>query len=171
MDFHEGVSCDCCLKTNFGGRRYKCLTCYDYDLCSTCYDAGTVTTRHLMNHPVQCILTKKDFELYYGGEALLNTERLQSLTCPLCGKVGHTEMTLKEHVVAEHADSMKEVICPICACLPGGDPNYMTDDFGSHLILEHRTDTHDLISFMDITSRNVHLMRRFPQFTNYVAGG
>lgn len=37
-------------------------------------------------------------------------------------------------------------ICPICAALPGGDPNHVTDDFTAHLTLEHRA-PRDLISF------------------------
>lgn len=38
-------------------------------------------------------------------------------------------------------------ICPICAALPGGDPNHVTDDFTAHLTLEHRA-PRDLISFL-----------------------
>jgi hypothetical protein len=57
----SGVSCDSCLKGNFRGRRYKCLICYDYDLCATCYEAGATTTRHTTEHPMQCILTRSDF--------------------------------------------------------------------------------------------------------------
>ncbi|TRZ07111.1 hypothetical protein HGM15179_019999 [Zosterops borbonicus] len=56
-----GVSCDACLKGNFRGRRYKCLICYDYDLCATCYESGATTTRHTTDHPMQCILTRVDF--------------------------------------------------------------------------------------------------------------
>ena len=57
----SGVSCDSCLKGNFNGRRFKCLVCFDYDLCATCYEAGTTSTRHSIDHPMQCILTRSDF--------------------------------------------------------------------------------------------------------------
>ncbi|KAG7271549.1 hypothetical protein CRUP_004012 [Coryphaenoides rupestris] len=52
--------------------------------------------------------------------------------------MGYTETSLQEHVTSEHAETSSEVICPICAALPGGDPNHVTDDFTAHLTLEHR---------------------------------
>ncbi|KAG7241160.1 hypothetical protein INR49_025903 [Caranx melampygus] len=146
MSRHEGVSCDACLKGNFRGRRFKCLICYDYDLCASCYESGATTTRHTTEHPMQCILTRVDYDLYYGGDTF-SVEQPQSFTCPYCGKMGFTETSLQEHVTSEHAETSTEVICPICAALPGGDPNHVTDDFTAHLTLEHRA-PRDLISFL-----------------------
>ena len=54
-----GVSCDACGKSSFSGRRYKCLTCYDFDLCAECYESVDVgSSRHSSAHPMQCILTR-----------------------------------------------------------------------------------------------------------------
>ncbi|KAF4517009.1 hypothetical protein B566_EDAN009682 [Ephemera danica] len=84
-------------------------------------------------------------EMYYGGEGL-TVEQPQAFTCPYCGRQGLTENTLQEHVASEHADTSFEVVCPVCASLPGGDPNHVTDDFAGHLTLEHRSGPRDLIS-------------------------
>lgn len=142
-----GVSCDSCLKSNFRGRRYKCLNCYDYDLCASCYEDGATSTRHSADHPMQCILTRSDYELYYSGESY-TADQPQSFTCPYCKKMGFSDAALFEHVGAEHTDIGLEVVCPVCAALPGGDPNLVTDDFAGHLTVEHRTNTRDLISFL-----------------------
>ncbi|KAJ3605923.1 hypothetical protein NHX12_027966 [Muraenolepis orangiensis] len=138
MSRHEGVSCDVCLKGNFRGRRFKCLICYDYDLCASCYESGATTTRHTTEHPMQCILTRVDYDLFYGGDNF-SVEQPQSFSCPYCGKMGYTETSLQEHVTSDHPETSTEVICPICAALPGGDPNHVTDDFTAHLTLEHRS--------------------------------
>ena len=54
-----GVSCDACGKSGFTGKRYKCLSCYDFDLCQECFEAGeTGQGRHNTDHPMQAILTR-----------------------------------------------------------------------------------------------------------------
>ena len=65
MSRHEGVSCDACLKSNFKGKRFKCLRCYDYDLCANCYESGAATSRHTPDHPVQCILSRSDYGKFF----------------------------------------------------------------------------------------------------------
>ncbi|EDW80711.2 uncharacterized protein Dwil_GK11423 [Drosophila willistoni] len=163
MSRHEGVSCDSCLKSNFNGRRYKCLICYDYDLCADCYEDGVTSTRHLVEHPMQCILTRSDIELYFGGE-MLTSDQPQSFTCPYCKKMGFSDVTLLEHVSTEHTETSLEVVCPVCAGLPGGEPNLVTDDFAGHLTLEHRQGPRELISFLDEPSAIRHGggVRRIP---------
>ncbi|CAH1980537.1 unnamed protein product [Acanthoscelides obtectus] len=167
MSRHEGVSCDACLKGHFRGRRYKCLVCFDYDLCAACYEEGATNSRHTTDHPMQCILTRSDFELYYGGEALTSLELPQSYTCPYCSRMGFTDVTLQEHVTSDHQDTNFEVVCPLCAAMPGGDPNLMTEDFAGHLTLEHRTGPRDLISFLDEPVGSRHTVRRIPHNSNH----
>jgi len=149
---HEGVSCDSCRKSNFIGLRYKCLICYDYDLCSTCHEAGITSSRHTVNHPMQCIIARNDYDLFYAGESV-SSEQPQSLTCPLCGSLGFTELTLSEHVTNEHNnldndESSAGVVCPIC----GVETNQLTYDFATHLTVEHRA-TRDQIEQVAIRGR------------------
>lgn len=134
MSRHEGVRCDSCLRADFRGKRYKCLVCYDYDLCETCYEQGVTSKVHTVEHAVQCILTPTDFNLYYEGELV---DQPQSFTCPMCATMGFSLATLREHVSSEHAENTTHVVCPVCAATPGGNPNYMTGDLAVHLTLNH----------------------------------
>ncbi|KAI6661274.1 E3 ubiquitin-protein ligase KCMF1-like isoform X1 [Oopsacas minuta] len=140
MSVHRGVSCDKCGRSGFTGKRYKCLLCFDFDLCADCFDSlGDETAnngRHTSSHPVQCILTRTDMSLYYGGEN--SAEYSYSFTCPYCAVPGYTEQTLHDHVNTQHPDQRTEVVCPVCAALPDGDANFISDDFQEHLAIEHQ---------------------------------
>lgn len=58
-------------------------------------------------------LTPLSPDLYYGGEAF-SVEQPQAFTCPYCGRMGYTEMSLQEHVAADHTETSTEVVrcCP-----------------------------------------------------------
>ena len=97
---------------------------------------------------MQCILTKADYELHYGPGTVNDYLDQVSFTCPYCGKIGLSEVTLSDHINAAHMNNadngqqllLTEVVCPICAVLSsanGGDPNHLTDDLINHINLEH----------------------------------
>lgn len=84
LSLSAGVSCDACLKGNFRGRRFKCLICYDYDLCASCYESGATTTRHTTEHPMQCILTRVDYGKSGAAGPLKDESRLTVSVGGLC---------------------------------------------------------------------------------------
>ena len=46
---HQFVQCDGCGYDGVTGMRWKCVKCYDFDLCSLCYMTG----KHDTSHPFQ----------------------------------------------------------------------------------------------------------------------
>lgn len=127
---HESISCDSCHRSNFTGKRFKCLICRDYDLCERCH--VTNSGRHSSKHPMQVILTQTDKALFLGDEPG------PALTCPICGKLGQTVATLETHLLAAHSDQMnKRLMCPACALLSIREANLMTEDLDRHLSQDH----------------------------------
>ncbi|XP_062138419.1 uncharacterized protein LOC133847409 [Drosophila sulfurigaster albostrigata] len=103
MNRHENIVCKGCGKMDFTGRCYRCLSCQDFNMCAECYDHDFTTTQHLFDHPVKCVLTPADVELYFGGEYL--NDPPQSYRCPYCKQWGYNESTFLEHVSAEHMNA------------------------------------------------------------------
>ncbi|CAH8549241.1 unnamed protein product [Schistosoma guineensis] len=134
---HEGVTCNGCSRRDFRFRRYKCLICRDYDLCGTCFDNQQETEKHLNSHPMQCLITKADHNVFYCGESSTKYS-VQSFTCSVCGQLGFTESSLSSHVFTHHPNAIdSEVLCPFCAIQTEGDPNRTTHDIASHFKSVH----------------------------------
>ncbi len=45
---YVGVICDGCKCSPIIGIRYKCLECFDYDLCESCADRQLIHSHHVM---------------------------------------------------------------------------------------------------------------------------
>ncbi len=62
---HKDTRCDECHATPIEGRRYKCLQCENYDLCTACYERVC----HIPGH-VFASLKKPTFGLPWAGSLL-----------------------------------------------------------------------------------------------------
>ncbi|KAL7064450.1 hypothetical protein AAHC03_04757 [Spirometra sp. Aus1] len=137
---HEDVTCDACNQSSFQLRRYKCLRCFDYDLCGDCFDNERESIMHSKTHPMQCLLLEADKDIFFQNDK--SRFKAQSHTCPICGALGFREAELATHVFTEHPpghpSSKTEVICPICASSSDGSPNLQTQSFAQHLTSKHR---------------------------------
>ncbi|KAJ7413361.1 Protein snail Sna [Willisornis vidua] len=58
--------------------------------------------------------------------------------CPYCSERNFDQEGLVEHCKALHSMDAKQVVCPICASMPWGDPNYRSANFMEHLQRRHR---------------------------------
>ena len=43
---HVNIICDSCRQNGIFGMRWKCVKCYDFDLCTPCYNDGKHTLEH-----------------------------------------------------------------------------------------------------------------------------
>ncbi|CAI4227460.1 unnamed protein product [Auanema sp. JU1783] len=149
LSVHEGVSCDGCMRGNFTGNRYKCLRCYDFDLCFLCYTrnqfnepgGSQVNVTHHEEHPMQLILSQRDFEICYEGDPSKNFDicKIVSFTCPCCGNDGHSVRTLISHILQCHLGPHPEIpmLCPICIAYPEFDSTRTVQDMRSHMSTMH----------------------------------
>ncbi|XP_017002909.2 uncharacterized protein [Drosophila takahashii] len=109
MNRHEGIVCKGCAKESFMGRCYRCLSCRQFDMCADCYRNDFVTADHPFDHPVMCIYTPADVELYFGGE-YISSDPPQSYRCPYCKRWGFNESTFLEHVSSSHPNANPQLV-------------------------------------------------------------
>ncbi|NXW20077.1 RN114 ligase, partial [Circaetus pectoralis] len=68
----------------------------------------------------------------------LNFPNRFTFPCPYCSEKNFDQEGLVEHCKTLHSMDAKQVVCPICASMPWGDPNYRSANFMEHLQRRHR---------------------------------
>ncbi|XP_051832531.1 E3 ubiquitin-protein ligase RNF114 isoform X1 [Antechinus flavipes] len=58
--------------------------------------------------------------------------------CPYCPEKNFDQEGLAEHCKMYHSTDTKSVVCPICASMPWGDPNYRSANFMDHIQRRHQ---------------------------------
>lgn len=75
--------------------------------------------------------------------------------CPYCQQTGFDQKELLEHCNMFHLFDWRDVVCPICACMPWGNTSQVSRNFIQHLNLRHKFDYAEFVDFHH--SEDLHL--------------
>uniref|UniRef100_H0WNU3 E3 ubiquitin-protein ligase RNF114 n=2 Tax=Otolemur garnettii TaxID=30611 RepID=H0WNU3_OTOGA len=67
-----------------------------------------------------------------------NVPNRYTFPCPYCPEKNFDQEGLVEHCKLSHSKDTKSVVCPICASMPWGDPNYRSANFIEHIQRRHQ---------------------------------
>ncbi|XP_014663773.1 PREDICTED: RING finger protein 166-like [Priapulus caudatus] len=67
--------------------------------------------------------------------------------CPFCGLMNLDLQGLTKHCNDKHSKNYSQVVCPICAAMPWGDPSLKSSNFIQHLNSRHRFEYDTYVDF------------------------
>ena len=75
--------------------------------------------------------------------------------CPLCSERNMDRSALLQHFESSHQGTAG--VCPVCAVMPWGDPNYVSRDLFGHMRLRHKF---DYDTYTDFAEQEEEMLRK-----------
>ena len=106
----------------------------------TCYCRATIALSRVNSHTDQCPAYQENINQAAEQQRGPSTGTVNRATfnCPCCAEQNMRREALLEHVNANHSGTAG--VCPICAVMEYGDPNYVSQDLSGHLQFRHKYD-------------------------------
>ncbi|KAM8946422.1 E3 ubiquitin-protein ligase RNF114 [Pelodytes ibericus] len=117
---------------------------------------------HLRNHAATC--SKYENYVMEGIKSVTKDQTPQTrdvpnrftFICPYCREQNLDQEGLVDHCRRYHFSDPTPVVCPICASMPWGDPNYRSANFMEHVHRRHRFSYDTFVDFSANEDAMIH---------------